>query len=74
MSNPGPFDHVRFNEMGMAKSQEVRRAFDNLLEFVASRCGGSSGGRELALVKTNLQQAAFWAQKSIAESGENREE
>lgn len=74
MSNPGPFDHVRFNESGLLKSQEVRLAFGNLLAFVTSKCGGSSGGRELALVKTNLQQAAFWAQKSIAESSENREE
>lgn len=72
-AQPGPFDHVKFNEDGYRKSQGTRLAFQNLLVYLESQCGGSAGGREFALVKTNLQTAAFWAQKAIAESSENRE-
>lgn len=49
-----------------AEIREVERLQAELLALLANLAKHhSAGGRELALAKTNLQQAAFWAIEGI---------
>lgn len=43
--------------------QKLRAAFSNLEDLITECC---PPGREQSLSKTNLEQAAMWANKSIA--------
>ena len=59
------------NEQGKEKAQEIANAFDQLL-FRLSKVAPSSG-REYALVRTKLEEAAFYAKKSMASVPENQQ-
>lgn len=58
------------SENGKAKARIVAEAFSDLLTAVESY---GVTGRQLALVKTDLQTACFNAKKGIAEIPENQE-
>lgn len=73
MAPPGFFGYVKPNDRGVARLNVVQEQFEKLWEAIEIAASGSSGGRELALCKTNLQQACFWAKKAVCESEENRE-
>lgn len=51
------------NEKGIEKARSVGDAFDSLLTTLVGAC---PDGRELALVKTKLEEACFFAKKAIA--------
>lgn len=51
------------NENGITKAREVGESFDGLLSKLTALC---PEGRELALVKTKLEEACFFAKKAIA--------
>lgn len=55
--------HV-LNPEGMKKARDIAMKFSALLSEVEGVCGVE--GREMALVRTNLQEAAFWAKRAMA--------
>lgn len=59
----------RLNEAGMRKAQEIALAFGNLLERLEEFC---PSGREMAITKTKLEEACFFAKKAMASQPENQ--
>ena len=51
-------------EEGKEKAQEIAQSFDGLLTKLEALC---PEGRHLALVRTNLETACFYAKKAMAE-------
>lgn len=58
------FDVHVLNPEGMKKARDLARSFSALLNEVEEICG--SEGREMALVRTHLQEAAFFAKRAMA--------
>lgn len=54
--------HILSSE-GLDKAQEIAAAFDDLLTKLETLC---SPGREFSITKTKLEEAAFFAKKSMA--------
>jgi len=65
------FQVHRLNEAGLRKAEDLAHAFDLLLTTLKELC--PTAGREFAIVKTKLEEASFFAKKSIAISPENQE-
>lgn len=65
------FEVHRLNEKGLGKAANIASFFDELLYQVEALC---PAGRELALVKTKLEEACFYAKKAMASVTENQEE
>lgn len=63
------FQVHRLNEGGLKNAQLIAEAFDTLLERLELLC---PAGRELALVKTKLEEAGFFAKKAMANSPSNQ--
>lgn len=68
------FGHAKPNARGAQRLKTIEDYFEAAWKIVEAAGTGSSGGRELALAKTNLQQACTWAKKAVCESRENVEE
>lgn len=66
------FQVHRLNDAGMAKAIKIAEDFSALLIAAEETCG--SGGREMALVRTHLEQAAFYAKRAMASKEENQAE
>lgn len=60
----------RLNEKGLAKAQKLANDFDHLLNELEQDI---PPGRYLAIVKTKLEEACFFAKKGIAELTENQQ-
>ena len=56
------------NDAGKAKATEIAEAFDACLEKLVVLC---PAGRELALVRTKLEEASFFAKKAMASAPGN---
>jgi len=56
------------NDDGKAKSAQIAEAFDECLEKLLVLC---PAGRELALVRTKLEEASFFAKKAMASAPGN---
>jgi hypothetical protein len=67
----GAFQVHRLNENGMEKAQKIAQAFDTLLDELHTHC---HDGREFALVKTKLEEACFFAKKSMANHPANHQQ
>lgn len=67
---PG-FKHHKLNGEGMKKCEAISQEFNKLLEALESMT--PTGNREFALVKTHLEQACFYAKKSVALQPHNQE-
>ncbi len=67
----GTFTHEKLNPAGTEKVDHVEGIFATALELLNEVC---PPGRELALVKTKLQEACFWAKKAICETEANQED
>lgn len=72
VTNP-EFQTHRLNEAGIAKIEEVKRLFDNLVfSFTASSLDNDGGspflppGRYLSIVKTKLEEACMFAVKAVS--------
>lgn len=58
------------NEAGKANAHDLRDAFDDLLNRLEQLC---NPGREFSIVKTKLEEACFFAKKSLAVKPENQQ-
>ena len=66
------FQTYLLNEDGQQKAREIGTAFDVLLTQLLPICEGGAS-REMALVKTHLEIACFYAKKSMAIQPANQE-
>lgn len=57
------FEVHLLNDAGIGKAKEIALAFDSLLNHLSDLC---PEGRELSIVKTKLEEASFFAKKSMA--------
>lgn len=53
----------RLNEDGMKRAEEIAATFNDCLNRLRGMC---AEGREFAIVKTKLEEAAFFAKKAMA--------
>jgi len=64
------FQTHRLNEEGMEKAKMIAYIFDECLDSIESLC---PSGRELAIVRTKLEEACFFAKKAMASDSSNGE-
>ena len=64
------FDVHMLNEAGIAKAREIAETFSAALDALEAQCGAD--GREMAMVRTKLQEAAFFAKRAMAVRAENQ--
>jgi hypothetical protein len=60
------FEVNLLNEDGINKANQIRDSFDVLLNSLSSILGSYKGEREFSIVKTKLEEACFFAKKSMA--------
>lgn len=60
----------KLNEEGFKKAEMMRNEFDRLLSFLKEVC---MDGREFSILKTKLEEACFFAKKSMALNINNQE-
>lgn len=67
------FEVHRLNEKGLREADRLAREFDRLLStlIIPNDLSPMHGGRELAIVRTKLEEACFYAKKFIALQPEN---
>ena len=58
------------NELGLDRAKQIAAMFSNLLDNLEDITPGN--GREMAVVRTKLQEAAFFAKRAIAMQLENQ--
>ena len=66
------FQVHKLNSEGLRRAGALAKAFNGLLEELRTLCPEPS--REFSIVKTHLEEACFFAKKSIANLPENQEE
>lgn len=64
------FDVHMLNDDGIAKAKDIALAFSACLNEVEKLCGEE--GREVAIVRTKLQEAAFYAKRAMAMLPQNQ--
>jgi len=65
------FERHELNAQGRLRSNQIKHKFTILLEGLEELCG--TGGREMAIVRTKLQEASFFATRAMALRQENQE-
>jgi hypothetical protein len=65
------FQVHKLNESGMAAAKTLAEGFSKLLDQVEEQCQGGDG-RCLAIVRTKLEEACFFAKKSLASAPGNQ--
>jgi len=68
MTNPEFEVHI-LNPVGIDKAKQIAASFDALLEQLKKLC---TPGREFSIVRTKLEEASFFAKKSMANLPENQ--
>lgn len=63
------FQVHKLNEDGIKKAEEIAAAFNDCLMRLAGMC---PAGREFSVVKTKMEEACFFAKKSMANQPENQ--
>jgi len=64
------FDVHMLNDDGIAKARAIAETFSAALDALEAQCGAD--GREMAVVRTKLQEAAFFAKRAMAVRPENQ--
>lgn len=72
------FEVHRLNDDGMMKARTLAAQFSNLLTACEDICDLKSdsrgeGAREMAIVRTKLEEAAFFCKKAMAVQAKNQE-
>lgn len=62
-SGPNLFGFTKLNETGMEAAKEISEAFVSLIHQLGDHC---TEGREFSIVKTKLEEACFYAKKSMS--------
>lgn len=65
------FQVHRLNEEGLKNAHLIAEAFDALLVRLSLLC---TTGREFQIVRTKLEEAAFFAKKSMANNDANQQQ
>lgn len=65
------FSYHQLNETGVQNANRVSQVFDTLLQELRTLC---PEGREFSIVKTKLEEASFFAKKSVANVAANQKE
>ncbi len=65
------------NDGGIEKAKRLAELFDNLLTEVETMClvpgqGAGSNARQMAIVRTKLEEASFFSKKAMAVLPENQ--
>jgi hypothetical protein len=72
------FEVHQLNTDGMNKAKRLQRLFQQFLSDVEEICIDDDvkrpGGREMAIVRTNLETASFYAKRAMAMQPENHDE
>lgn len=66
MDNPEFQVHI-LNEKGIQSAKDIAFLFDEFLDKLIPYC---PAGRELAIVKTKLEEASFFAKKAMAKNSQ----
>ena len=71
------FEVHKLNESGLSKAKGIAEGFEALytniiLPVAISNDNPGSGARELAIVRTKLEEACFYAKKAMAMQKENQ--
>jgi hypothetical protein len=64
------FNYHQLNQEGVRKAKTVSILFSNLLDELEGICGS---GREIAIVRTKLEEASFFAKKAVAVNPDNQQ-
>ncbi len=64
------FQVHKLNEAGFVKAAFIQDVFQRALDELESACG--KDGREMAIVRTKLEEACFFAKKAMAQKTENQ--
>jgi hypothetical protein len=59
------FSVHKLNDAGAEKAIELAKRFDELCDHIES-IAGKEGARELAIARTKLEEACFFAKKAMA--------
>ena len=65
------FVHM-LNDAGKSKAAAIAEAFSACFDAVEKIAGVKDTGRELAIVRTKLQEAVFFAKRAVAIQKENQ--
>lgn len=60
----------KLNADGLAKAKLLADTFTDTIDCIERICG--TGGREMAIVRTKLEEASFFAKKAMASQAENQ--
>lgn len=60
----------RLNDEGLKKAEALAETFTNCLREIEAACG--EDGREMAIVRTKLQEASYFAKRAITVRVENQ--
>ena len=60
------------NEQGIKRAQSLATQFTRFLNTIEGLSG--TDGREMAIVRTKLEEASFFAKKALASRAENQKE
>lgn len=53
----------KLSDFGLSKMEEISYAFDHALTTISNIC---PDGREMSIVRTKMEEACFFAKKSLA--------
>lgn len=69
------FEVHLLNDQGKKKATQLQVLFGDFLKNVEEVIGPiGQGGREMAIVRTNLETASFYAKRAMAMKSENHDE